>query len=221
MRPVCIPAPALMFAILACPVLSLDSAGAQEQAPAGKKTAEKKAEKPAKDGGKPAEKDIMKQWADLLARLGVLEHDLGKERLDADARRERGQALEESGSDAAALQLVGNCERHLCRARVAQAQVVRDGDDPVALRADERASLLPVGVEHGLDGARLDGGVAVETEIKALVRETAEERQQPINVLCRRRAKSPAMPKLKRTTHCPTTTRASVRCACATASRCS
>lgn len=91
MRPVCIAMPALMFAILACPVFPHVSVGAQEQAPAGKKTAEKKAEKPAKDGGKTAEKDIMKQWADLLARREKISSAIDKLAGDFEAADNEGK----------------------------------------------------------------------------------------------------------------------------------
>ena len=59
-----------------------------------------------------------------------------------------GEPLEQPRADAAPLELVGDGERDLGGARVAQPRVARERDDPAVLGRGERAPGLPVRVEE-------------------------------------------------------------------------
>ena len=88
----------------------------------------------------------------------VVRQHLGDEALDPDLRRALGELLEQPRADAAALVLVGDRERRLGEARVAQPHVVRDRDDALAAvlgeRPEQRAALVPVRLEQRLDEPR-------------------------------------------------------------------
>ena len=88
----------------------------------------------------------------------VLGQHLGDEALDPDARRARGELLEQPRADPASLLGVGDGEGRLGDGRVAQPDVVADRDDALAVlvgeRAEQRAALGPVGIEQRLDELR-------------------------------------------------------------------
>ena len=75
-------------------------------------------------------------------------HHLGDEARDAGSPARGRELLEQARADPAPLLVVGDGERHLGRARVAQPRVARDRDDALGLAvagepADERAALGP------------------------------------------------------------------------------
>ena len=116
----------------------------------------------------------------------VLRQHVGDEALDPDLGRALRELLEQPGADAAALVLVGDGERRLGELAVAQADVVGDGDDPLALLVDQRAqehpALLPVRLDERLDEPRAELREAVEAQIEAPLRQRAEEGQQGVGV---------------------------------------
>ena len=118
--------------------------------------------------------------------LAVVGHHLGDEPLDADLRGAVGEALEEPGADALALEVVGHREGRLGERGVAQPRVVRDRDDPLAVvlseRADEGAALLPVGVERRLDQRPVQRREPVEARVAARRGEAVEELEDRLPV---------------------------------------
>ena len=123
----------------------------------------------------------------------VVRQHVGDEALDPDLGRARRELLEQPGADAAALMLVGDGEGRLGELGVAQADVVRDGDDPLAVLVDERAqerpALLPVRLDERLDEPRAELREAVEAQVEAPLRQPAEEGQQGVGVVAAGRAK--------------------------------
>ena len=118
----------------------------------------------------------------------VLRQHLGDEPLDPHRGRARGELLEQARPDAAPLVGVRDRERHLRDGGIAQAHVVGDGDHslvPVLVRqrAQERATLDPVRLEHRLDELRAEARQAVEPESQALLRQRPEEAEQRLGVL--------------------------------------
>ena len=95
--------------------------------------------------------------------------------------------------------LVGHGEGCLRQLRVAETDVVRDGDDPFAVRVDQRAeqcpALVPVGLDERLHEPRAERREAVEAQVGASLRQPAEERQQPLGVVAggRSQAERPAV----------------------------
>ena len=85
----------------------------------------------------------------------VLWEDDRDEALYAMAPSNLRELLEQTCADAAALERVGDRERHLGLGRIAEAIVASDGDDARTLaigeRADESAALLPIRIEDVLD----------------------------------------------------------------------
>ena len=117
----------------------------------------------------------------------VIEHHFCDELLDSHAGGCGSELLEQTGRDPAPLQLVRNRKGDLGGASITQPNVVRDGDDALALDADQRTALAPVRVHDRRDHVRVDGGVAVEAFVEALVRQFAEEREQRGEVTVPRR----------------------------------
>ena len=117
----------------------------------------------------------------------------GDEALDPDLGRARRELLEQPGADAAALMLVGDGEGRLGELGVAQADVVRDGDDSLAVLVDERAqehaTLLPVRLDERLDEPRAQLREAVVAQVEAPLRQRAEEGQQGVGIVAAGRAK--------------------------------
>ena len=110
---------------------------------------------------------------------GVLGQHLGDEGVDAVLGGPGGELLEQAGADAVALIVVGDRERRLGGVPVAQPDVVAERHDPLLVRlahdADERALLLPVGLDEGAREALAGGGEAVEAEEAAVDGEAGEE----------------------------------------------
>ena len=81
---------------------------------------------------------------------------------------------------------------------VAQARVVRERDDPLGAvvdeRAEQRAPLGPVRVEHLLDDLGPERGEPVEAHVEALLGEGAEEVEDRVGVVARRRAQPERAP---------------------------
>src|SRR5919204_769767 len=122
----------------------------------------------------------------------VLRQDLGDEALDTLFRCERGEALEQARSDPMPLELVGHGERGLSGCWVAQAVVLADGDDPLVAvgprdRADEDATVGPVGVQEVRHELVIDGPETVEAQVCAVLGESPEEGRNGRGVACRRR----------------------------------
>ncbi len=117
----------------------------------------------------------------------VLGQDLRDERLDAVCGCTLRELLEEAGADALALEVVGDCERGLGRAGVAEADVVPDRHDPLlaglAHDADQRSLLRPVGRDEGAHEAVAGQREAVEAEEAAADRQFCEERHERRNVV--------------------------------------
>ena len=125
--------------------------------------------------------------ADLEARVlehfehrPVLGHHLGHEALDADPPRFVGDPLEKAGGDAVGLAVVGDDERHLRQARVAQAREAGDADDPVGLvgaggHGDQDSLAAPVRIEKVLDHRVVDPARAMEPQAHAGRREIGQE----------------------------------------------
>ena len=105
-----------------------------------------------------------------------------------------GELLEQARADALALEVVGDGERGLGRVRVAEADVVADGDDPLVARlahdADQRALLGPVGRDEGAHEAVAGEGEAVEAEEAAPHGECGEERDERRDVVLDGRAQA-------------------------------
>ena len=123
--------------------------------------------------------------------LAVVGHHFRDEPLDADLRGAGGEALEEPGADALALEVVRHREGRLGECGVAQPRVVRDRDDPLAVvlseRADEGASLLPVGVERRLDERPVQRRQPVEARVAARRRRGPRRTRGRLPVGCDRR----------------------------------
>ena len=112
----------------------------------------------------------------------VVRQHLGDEALDSRLGCALGELLEQARADAAALMLVGDGEGGLGQLRVAQANVVGDGDHPLAVlvdeRAEERATLCQSGLEERLDEARAELREAVEAQIEAPLGQAGKEDEQ-------------------------------------------
>ena len=94
------------------------------------------------------------------------------EGLDADGPARLGQLFEQARADAAALMCVRHREGRLGERRVAQAHVVGNRDDALAVvfgkRREQGATLVPVGLEQRLDELLADLREAVEAAVEAL-----------------------------------------------------
>ena len=136
---------------------------------------------------------------DAQHRAVVREH-LGDEAFDPDLGGPRGQTLQQPGADPASLFGIGDGERRLRERRVAQADVVADRDDPLAVvvgqRSQQRPALRPVGVEQRLDELAAEVRQPVEAPVQALLRKGAVEGEQRVGIGGRRRpeAQRPAVP---------------------------
>ena len=126
--------------------------------------------------------------------LKVVTHDLGKELIYADTRRERGEPFEQTGRDAAPLKLVRDGERNLGGVRVTQTHITRQRDYTIVMGTEERAPFDPVGLEHRLDEALVHARMTVEPEVEALVREAAKEVEHGIRIRDFRRTKPHGRP---------------------------
>ena len=146
--------------------------------------------RPALEHAREPEADVLED----LEHRAVVGHDLGDEALDPDPRGAGRELLEQAGADAAALPGVGDGEGRFGERRVAQADVVREGDDlllaVVGERAEEGAALVPVRLEHGSTSCGRTYRQAVEAEVEAPLREAAEEGEQLVRVLAPRRAQA-------------------------------
>ncbi len=120
----------------------------------------------------------------------VLREHLGDELLDPGIRRQRDEALEQAGADAAALVLVVDGERDLGGAAVAQPRVVGESDDASVETPDQRAALVPVRLDERLDELRREMREAVEAQVTAPVGEAAEEVEDGLGVGGERRPQS-------------------------------
>ncbi len=114
----------------------------------------------------------------------VVRHHLGDELGDPGVRGRFGELLEQARADSAPLQLVRDRERDLGGRRVAQPDEARERDDALASavarqRPDQRAALLPVGVEEGLDGRGRERGKAVEAPVDALLARARRRTRAP------------------------------------------
>ena len=120
------------------------------------------------------------------------------EALDPVAGGALGELLDETRPDPAALVSVRDRERRLGEGGVAQARVVRERDDPLGAVLDERPekrpALGPVGLEHLLDDVRPERGEAVEAHVEALTGKGAEEVEDRVGVVARRRAEPQRAP---------------------------
>ena len=86
--------------------------------------------------------------------------------------------------------VVGDRERDLGPARVAEPHEVRERDHAALEPAGERAALLPVGIEERPHELRLERREAVEAQVAAAIRERREEVEQCLLVLRARRAQA-------------------------------
>ena len=124
----------------------------------------------------------------------VVRQHLCDEALDPVPGGALGELLDEARADAAALVRVGDGEGSLGDARVAQTRVVREGDHPLGAvldeRAEQRAPLGPVRVEHLLDDLWPERGEPVEAHVEALLGQSAEEVEDRIGVVPHGRAKA-------------------------------
>ena len=114
--------------------------------------------------------------------LTVVRQNDRDEPLDPEPAGECRELLEQARADAAPLVLVRHREGDLRGRRIAQAHEVRDGDDLVVDRADERTGLLPVDARQRLDETLVDRREAVEAPVQAPLRETAEKLEQRLVV---------------------------------------
>ena len=119
--------------------------------------------------------------------FAVLRQDLGDELLDPDRARELDELLEQARADAASLILVVHREGDLGGAAVAQPRVVRERDDPALEAADQRAALVPVGVDERGHELLAEGREPVEAQVAAPVGEAREEVEHRLCVGCERR----------------------------------
>ena len=107
----------------------------------------------------------------------VLGQHLGDELLDSGLAGCGSEPLEQARADSAPLKLVVDGEGDLRGARVAQprpssrAATTRSAIE----RPEQRATLLPVRLEHRLDELRPEHGKAVEPEIEAVLGQAGEE----------------------------------------------
>ena len=112
----------------------------------------------------------------------VLGEHLGHEALDPDGRRPCRQALQQPSTDPPPLLRVGDGECRLGQRGIAQAHVVADCDDSLAVLvgegADQRAALDPVRLEQRLDQLQPHVRQPVEAPVQALPRERAVEVEQ-------------------------------------------
>ena len=152
-------------------------------------------------GGRDREADLELARVQLSRHLqaGALEHsqhrrvvqlDLRDEALDAFLGGERGEPLEQAGTDPASLQLVRDGERGLRGSRVAQAVVLADRHDPLVAagagqRADEHAALPPVGLEEMDDELLVDSADAMETLVEAAFGEAGEKGSEGSRIVAR------------------------------------
>jgi hypothetical protein len=93
-----------------------------------------------------------------------------------------------------ALQLVRDRERDLGTRRVAQPREARERDDVFLLaaaaeRADQRAMVLPVGVEKRLDSRRRQRRKAVKAPVDTLLGQAPEKGEDGVGIACLGRAK--------------------------------
>ena len=129
----------------------------------------------------------------------VVGQDLGDEALDPDRCCPGGQALQQPSADPSPMLRVGDGERRLGQRRIAEAHVVSDRDDALAVlvgeRPEQRAALGPVRLEQRLDQLRPQVRQPVEAAMQALGRESAVEVEERRRVVPLRRAqpKRPAV----------------------------
>ena len=121
--------------------------------------------------------------AEHAEHRGVVVQHLRDELLDPGLRGPGRELLEQARPDAAPLELVADREGDLGGARVAQPHPVRNGHDAAVQRPEQRASLLPVRREHGLDELRPERGKSVEAEVAAVLGQAGEELEQRVGIL--------------------------------------
>jgi hypothetical protein len=104
-----------------------------------------------------------------LEHLRVVGEDLGLELVDPVSRCNRRELLEQPRADAKAMQGVGDGERDLGAARLAQSRVLRDRDDPTVEHPDEHAAAEPLRVHEACDERVVDATEAVESAVEAAI----------------------------------------------------
>ena len=130
--------------------------------------------------------------------VAVVRQHLRDEALDSLLGGTGGELLEQPRADPAALVVVGDRERRFRDGRVAEAHVVGDRDDALGAvdleRPEQRAALVPVGLERRLDEPWAEVREAVEAEVEAALRERPEEVEQRVRVVPAGRAQPERAP---------------------------
>jgi hypothetical protein len=123
----------------------------------------------------------------------VVGHHLGVEAEDRALRRDVRELLQHPRRGAAAVEVVRDREGDLRRTGLAQAVVPGGGDDPVAVAADQRDAVGPVGLGV-LARRRIRAAEAVEAHVPALLGEGVVERLDRLEVVRHGRAQPERRP---------------------------
>ena len=91
--------------------------------------------------------DLETAVGEYLQHLAVVAEDVGFEFRDPVCISDKTQMLEQQGGDAAALELVENCERDLCATRIGAANVTTDSDEALAPIVGQRRGQTDVILE--------------------------------------------------------------------------